>query len=215
MEFANDPNIDYKALVKQGYDRCAGAYNAARQREAIPELALVSSRLSEGAKILDIGCGAGAPIAQTLSQHFSVTGVDISVEQIRLARKHVPQGDFIQADIMTMDFPQSIFDAIVSFYAIFHVPREEHAELFRRIRRWIKSGGYLLTTVAAKDEMPYTEDDFYGVKMYWSSYGFDHYCDLLKSVGFELLETTTLGHGYTDESTRPTEQHPLILAIAV
>ncbi len=215
MQQATDPNINYKTLVQQGYDRCATAYDEARQREANPELALVSSRLTDGAQVLDIGCGAGVPIARALAQRFFVTGVDISGEQIRLARQHVPSGKFIQADIMAVDFPEATFDAVVSFYAIFHIPREEHAELLGRIRRWLKPGGYLLTTVSAQEETPYTEDGFFGVQMYWSNYGLDHYCRLLKSLGYQLLETTIIKHGYTEEQDRATEHHPLIFAVAV
>ncbi len=214
MQPATDPSINYKILVQQSYDRCATAYNEARQREASPELALVSSRLSDGVQVLDIGCGAGVPIARTLAQRFSVTGVDISGEQIRLARQHVPTGIFIQADIMAVDFPEATFDAVVSFYAIFHLPREEHAELLRRVRRWLKPGGYLLATVAAQEEAPYTEDDFFGVQMYWSNYDLDYYRGLLKALGYQLLETAAVGHGYTDEQNRATEHHPLIFALA-
>ena len=116
---------------------------------------------------------------------------------------------------MAIDFPEATFDAVVSFYAIFHVPREEQAELFGRIRRWLKTGGYLLTTVAAQEEAPYTEDDFFGVQMYWSNYGLDYYCGLLKSLRYQLLETTIIEHGYTDEQDRASERHPLILALAV
>lgn len=215
MQPASDPHVDYKTLVQEGYDRCATAYDAARQREANPELVLVSARLPDGAHVLDIGCGAGVPIARTLAQRFSVTGVDISGEQIRLARQHVPTGTFIQADMMAVDFPDATFDAVVSFYAIFHVPREEHAELLRRIRRWLKPGGYLLATVAAQDEAPYTEDDFFGVQMYWSNYGLERYCELLAALGFQLLETTVVEHGYEAEQERPVESHPLIFAQAV
>ena len=191
------------------------AYDKARQREVNPELALISSRLSDGAQVLDIGCGAGVPIARSLAQRFAVTGVDISGEQIQLARQHVSAGKFIQADMMAVDFPEATFDAVVSFYAIFHVPREEHAALFGRIRRWLKPGGYLLTTVAAHAEAPYTEDDFFGVQMYWSHYGLDYYCGLLTSLGYQLLETAVVGHGYTDEQDRVTEHHPLLFARAV
>jgi cyclopropane fatty-acyl-phospholipid synthase-like methyltransferase len=212
MQPAKDPRINYKALVQQGYDHCASAYDAARQREANPELELVTSRLWNGARVLDIGCGAGMPIAGKLTQRFSVTGVDISGEQIRLARQQVPSGTFIQADIMTVDFSDAAFDAVVSFYAIFHVPREEHAELFTRIRRWLKPGGFLLATVAAQEEDPYTEDDFFGVTMFWSNYGLSHYCALLTALGFQLLATDSVTHGYTDAQERPAEIHPIIFA---
>jgi len=215
MQPATDPDIDYKLLVRQGYDRCAQAYAAARQGETCPQLARLTSRLPGGVHVLDIGCGAGVPIDRVLAQRFRVTGVDISGELIRLARQNVPTGTFIHADVMAVDFPAATFDGVVSFYTIFHLPREEHADLFLRIRGWLKTGGVLLATMASEDETSYTEDDFFGVRMYWSNYGLDTYCRLLPSLGFQLLETTIITNGYTEEQGGATEQHPLIFALAI
>lgn len=211
MQPANDPNVDYRKLVQHHYDMCAAAYDQARQREAEPELALLTSHLEQGATVLDLGCGAGVPIARTLAQQCVVTGVDISAEQIRLAQLHVPHAIFIQGDMLTVAFPSSSFDAVVAFYSIFHTPREEHAQLFQRIHQWLKPHGYFLATLALHAEESYTESDFFGVTMYWSNYGVNEYRTLLEHTGFEMLATTILGHGYDDEGM-PNEQHPLILA---
>lgn len=212
MQPANDPTINYKQLVAQSYDRCAAAYEAARQHSTHPELTLLIDRLSENAHVLDIGCGAGVPIAQTLAYHFAVTGVDISAAQIRRARAHVPIGRFIHSDIMALEFPPAFFDAVVAFYAIFHLPREEHAELLQRIYTWLKPGGYLMATVAQVAEAAYMEDDFFGVTMYWSNYGLADYRRLLTTTGFTVFDTQALGHGYaTDPHTTP-ESHPLLFA---
>lgn len=214
MQPANDPNVNYKELVQRSYDQCAQAYAAARRGENSPELNLLTIRLPAGARVLDIGCGAGVPIAQILAKRFQVTGVDISAEQIRRARQNVPHGAFIQSDIMAVDFPPAHFDAVVAFYSIFHLPREEHAELFRRIHYWLRPGGYFLATLTAYNEPAYTEDDFFGVTMYWSNYGFDEYKVMLSQIGFRLLETTTIGHGYGENERIPVEQHPLLFAQA-
>ena len=169
MQPANDPSVNYKQLVEKSYDRCAAAYEAARRGTINPELGLLIDRLPDNAQVLDIGCGAGTPVAQTLAQHFAVTGVDISAAQIRRARNNVPIARFIHSDIMALEFPPALFDAVVAFYSIFHLPREEHAELLRRIYTWLKPGGYLLATVTQEAEAAYTEDDFFGVTMYWSN----------------------------------------------
>lgn len=212
MQPANDPKVDYKALVQRSYDLCAATYEEARKAEAIPELDFLTGRLTSGAQVLDIGCGAGVPIARTLAQRLQVTGVDISSEQIRRARMNVPEGTFIQGDIMSATFPSASFDAAVAFYTIFHLPREEHPELLRRIYGWLKPGGYLLATVTLFAEAAYTEHDFFDVTMYWSNYGLEDYKTILAQIGFKLLDTTVIGHGYTEEKQTPAEQHPLIFA---
>ncbi|MEZ4860546.1 MAG: class I SAM-dependent methyltransferase [Caldilineaceae bacterium] len=212
MQPANDPTINYKALVQQNYDRCAAAYEAARRDTAHPELTVLIDRLPSPAQVLDIGCGAGVPVAQTLAQHFVVTGVDISAEQIRRAQNNVPNAQFIHSDIMALDFPAATFDAVVSFYAIFHLPREEHPELLRRIYTWLKPGGYLLATVTQFAEAAYTEDDFFGGTMYWSNYGLADYRHILQNLGFTILDIHALGHGYNVDANAAPERHPLLFA---
>lgn len=212
MKRANNPSIDYRELVRKGYDTCAEVYTTEREHKVHPELSLLTIRLPEGAHVLDLGCGGGVPVAKTLATRFQVTGIDISPEQIRLAQHHVPTGTFVCADVMEVAFAPESFDAVVAFYSIFHLPQEQHPALFRRIYHWLKPHGYLLATVTSQQEDAYTEDDFFGVEMYWSNLGLDAYNNLLHTTGFTVLDQTTLGHGYTDSVAHREEHHPMIFA---
>jgi ubiquinone/menaquinone biosynthesis C-methylase UbiE len=212
MKPANDPNVNYKDLVKEGYNRCATKYADARTGEEHPELAMLIGRLPEGASVLDIGCGGGIPVCLQLAKRANVTGIDISPAMIELAKKNVPSGNFACSDIMSVEFPDSSFDAVTSFYAIFHLPKEEHEELFCRIYRWLIPGGYLLATFARRDESPYTEDDFFGVTMYWSNFGIKQYREMLDRLGFSIIENGLLGHGYKNGVKQQPETHPFIFA---
>ena len=78
------------------------------------------------------------------------------------ARRNVPDGDFRVADMTALAMEPSSLDAVVACYSVFHVPREEHAGLFRRIATWLRPGGYLLASVANSDHCGYTEPDFFG-----------------------------------------------------
>ena len=162
--------------------------------------------------MLDIGCGAGVPIAKSLAARYRVTGVDASPEMIQRAQQNVPTGDFICADIMSATFPPSSFDAVVAFYAVFHLPRQEHPDLFRRVHRWLKPGGYLLCTLSHYNEEGYTEEDFFGVTMYWSNYSLREYLEILTGAGFALLETKSTDSGYENATQEFSEDHPLVLA---
>ena len=208
---ANDSTIDYAALVRTGYDRCAPSYAESREAETQPELSLLAEQLDDGASILDIGCGAGVPVARELAKRFTVTGLDISGEMVKLARANVPDGRFVHADITSAEFAASSFDAVVAFYSIFHLPREAHRSLFCRIHEWLRPGGYLMCTLSRCREAAYTEDDFFGETMYWSNYGLADYADILTVTGFSLLKTSVASHGYSDLRTPP-ESHPLVFA---
>ena len=212
MRRIDDPAFDSKALVAQGYDRCAESYAAARDTEVPPWLGLVTEPLCQGAAVLDIGCGCGVPIARALADRSAVVGVDISARQIELARENVPAATFIHGDIMSRAFAPGSFDAVVMLYALFHLQRFEHAELLRRIRTWLRPGGLLLATLARTSHAGYAEDDFFGAAMYWSHFAEHEYYPILEREGFTLLETRTIGHGYRDSLGAGPEVHGLILA---
>ena len=109
-----EPKVDYKELVRQGYDFCAGEYAANRRQDDSDLLAPLLGRLPDGSAVLDLGCGAGIPIAYALAKRYVVTGVDISIEMLRLARDTVPGGRFFCADISRVEFAESSFDAVVA-----------------------------------------------------------------------------------------------------
>ena len=207
----NASRANYKALVRSGYDQCAAAYHESRRREAGPELDALFAVLDDGAAVLDIGCGAGVPVTRALSERFSVTGVDISDSMIELARANVPAGKFIRADVMTVEFAPSTFDAATAFYSIFHIPRSEHPALFRRVHDWLKPGGYLLCLLPRYNEETYI-DDFFGSTMYWSSYAVEDYERLLTEIGFDILEKSVAGSGFDESVGAEPESHPLVLA---
>ena len=202
---------NYKALVRSGYNSCAAAYHLARSAEATSELDVLLNRLVNGASVLDIGCGAGVPVARALSERFNVTGVDISDSMIELAKANVPAGRFIRADIMSVAFEPSVFDAATAFYSIFHLPRSEHQALFRRIHRWLGAGGYLLCILPRYDEETFL-DEFFGSTMYWSSYALEDYERQLTGVGFDILEMSIAGSGFYESVGAEPESHPVVLA---
>jgi cyclopropane fatty-acyl-phospholipid synthase-like methyltransferase len=212
MKPADDPRVDYKELVRVGYDRCSIAYTGSRSKRPPGALRLLTDRLQDGCAILDIGCGAGVPIDKALSRKYAVTGIDLSGKQIELARLNVPDASFLCKDIMECRFADSAFDAIIAFYSVFHLPRDQQVILFPRVYRWLKPGGYLFATLSMDHESPYTEDDFFGVEMYWSNLSLEEYSETLQKTGFDIVTIKMSGNGYTSSASVKPESHPLILA---
>ena len=209
---ATDPEVDYRALVRRGYDACSQAYHESRKTRAPTELRGLLNRLDDGDSILDVGCGAGIPIAWSLAKRHRVTGVDVSREMVALARRNVPAGNFICADVTSIGFNPASFAAVVAICSIFHLPREGQPALFRRIHSWLRPGGYLLCTLSHHSEAGYTEDDFFGVTMYWSNYGLCEYLDTLAGAGFKVLETSSTACADDESAQEITEDHPLVLS---
>lgn len=175
-------------LVKEGYNKAAEDYLKTRdQFRNLPYLQKLNAVLQPHSLILDLGCGAGKPVDEFFVKHGQrVIGIDISEKQIELARKHVPEGRFLVGDMTSLARSAYTVDAVVSFYAIIHVPRTLHREMFLKIHTWLRKGGYLLVTLGST-EWEGTEEDFHGVRMYWSHYGKDWNRHMIKECGFEIL----------------------------
>ncbi|MBD3161847.1 MAG: methyltransferase domain-containing protein [Candidatus Eisenbacteria bacterium] len=214
MKPANDPAINYRDLVRLGYERCADAYAVARE-EGESGLPALLDRLAPGSEVLDIGCGAGVPVTASLAEHHRVTGIDLSSRMIELARARLPAGRFLLADVLEAEFEAESFDAAVAMYMLFHVPRERQREVFRRVHAWLKLGGRFLVSVSENDEAGYTEDDFFGVTMYWSNYDLGAYLEMLDASGFNVDEVHYVGEGYADADSRAQTRHPVVLASKV
>jgi ubiquinone/menaquinone biosynthesis C-methylase UbiE len=177
-------------LVRSGYDRIAERYSAAAlegRTEATYYRSFLErciDRLPDGARVLDLGCGAGI-VAAELASRARLVGVDLSIEQLRLARRRVPNALFVQADMTRFEVRDRSLDAVAAFWSIIHVRRELHAELFGRIRRWVRPGGVLFGTLGSGDN-PHEEDDFYGAPMYWSHFDAETNRRLLGDAGFGI-----------------------------
>jgi SAM-dependent methyltransferase len=179
-----------KEQVRRGYDIVSYAYRADDAEDGVygEWLGELSPHLPAGARVLDLGCGCGIPVARWLVSHgFEVVGVDLSPVQIERARHLVPQADFRCADMTELDFPPASFDAIVSFYAVIHVPVVEQPAMFRSIYRWLKPGSWLLATVGSQPWTGTEENWLHaGGTMYWSHEGTETYLRWLGEAGFAV-----------------------------
>lgn len=144
--------------------------------------------LPKGASILDLGCGPGIPFDKYLVENgYEVTGIDISQKHINFAKTQVPGATFIRADMSSVDFDEESYDAVISLYAIFHIPREEHRDLILSIHRMLKENGLTLLTLGTGTEDEGDVGDFIGSKMVWSSYSLDENLRIVKDCGFEIV----------------------------
>ena len=213
MKIIQHKNFDHKKVVIDGYNRCSTAYAKVRNQEIEPSLSLLTDTLmNKDAKILDIGCGNGIPVSKILSS-YKVTGIDISKKQIAQARSKVPNAQFICTDIMEFDFKHSYWDAIVSYFTIFHLRKNEQLQLFDKMAKGLRLGGYFLLTLTLRNEQGYTEDDFFGVKMFWENYSLKEYEKIFTAKGMKILYSGMLGHGYNEEYNGGDEIHPILFGL--
>jgi cyclopropane fatty-acyl-phospholipid synthase-like methyltransferase len=185
--------LDPKQVVAQGYDRVADTYARLEDEATWPRMRWLQKLLAllpPGSAVLDLGCGSGDPADVALAERHHVTGVDISETQIIKARQNVPSGTFLHTDLGSISFPPASFDAVVSFYTVEHLPREEHGTVFSRIADWLRPDGYLLigTEAAATAGAVGT---WLGVPMYFSSHDPATLQQLIEQSGLVVQEVAT------------------------
>ena len=186
-------NDDMKKIVAEGYDRIAddylGRFGQSSVRDA--KLAELLEKLPAKAVVLDLGCGAGEPVAREFVAHgFQVIGVDASLGQIMRARQNVPEAHFIHADMTSVQLPAQAFDAVSAFYSITHVPRNEHGALIRRIARWLRPNGLFVASFGS------SEGDWLGewlhTPMFFSHLDSDETKRLINDAGFRIEQAELL-----------------------
>jgi len=180
--------MDPRAQVRESYNRIGAAYLSSRRRDS-PDVALLDelvARLPPRARVLDAGCGASIPIAQKLATRADVVGVDFAEAQLGLARRHVPTGLWVCADLIALPFADASFDALCSYYAVIHIPREQHAGVLDGFARVLRSGGLALLCLGAAD-LPVWTEQYHDAPMYWSHYDDVTNLSLVEAAGFALV----------------------------
>jgi SAM-dependent methyltransferase len=114
--------------------------------------------------ICDMGCGPAAQYGGFIQAHCNqVHGVDISENNLCLAAGLYPDIHFHCNDMTETDFSESSLDGIVSFYSLFHIPKNKTEDLFKEYFRVLKPEGIILL-VTHKGEYENTFSEIWGHK---------------------------------------------------
>lgn len=177
------------------YERHALAWDAARPRTLVERAWLDRFRdvLAPGASILDLGCGAGEPIARYLIDGgHRVTGVDASPSLLGLAAQRFADHTWVAADMRGLDLGVR-FGGIIAWDSFFHLTRDDQRAMFPVFRAHAAPGAALLFTSGPSDGEAI--GSFEGAPLYHASLSSDSYRTLLAESGFEVL-----AHVAEDES---------------
>jgi SAM-dependent methyltransferase len=130
------------------YERHARAFDAERGRSLIerPWLERFLALVPPGGSVLDLGCGAGEPIARHLiAAGRAVTGVDSSTMMIALCESRFPDGRWLVADIRKLSLGRR-FDGILAWDSFFHLRAGDQREMFALFRDHAAPGAALMFT---------------------------------------------------------------------
>jgi SAM-dependent methyltransferase len=148
----NDP-AEFKLQVRRIFDESADFYQ--RERESQPGFRrqaawlLATAGAAEGARVLEVGCGAGSLVSQLAAAGYRYFGCDLSLRMAvgavrRAEAAHVAHG-IACADAEALPFRKGSVDLVIAVGVLEYLPSplrflEEAARVLRR-------GGRLLLSV--------------------------------------------------------------------
>ncbi|MER5770329.1 cyclopropane-fatty-acyl-phospholipid synthase family protein [Streptomyces sp. NPDC001985] len=163
--------------------------------------------LTEGERLLDVGCGWGSMAVHAAREYgVRVTGVTLSREQAAYARKRIAEAGLTdRIDIRVQDYRDvhdGPYDAISSIGMAEHVGSVRYLEYAQRLHSLLRPGGRLLNHQIARrperDEAAYRVDSF--IDRYVFPDGelspLGRTVSLLEQAGFEARDVESIREHY-------------------
>lgn len=170
------------------YERHALAFDSDRGRSLFerPWLDRFLWLAPPGGEILDLGCGAGEPMARYIvGAGFDLTGVDSAPTLIGLCRSRFPAQSWIVADMRTLDAGRR-FHGILAWNSVFHLTAEDQRRMFAVFRDHSLPGAPLMfTSGPAAGE---ATGSYRGEPLYHASLDPAEYRALSSQHGFDIVD---------------------------
>lgn len=170
------------------YERHARAWNADRRAAGWndkPWHDRFIAALPPAARILDLGCGSGSPVAHYMVERgLNVTGVDSSPTLISLARQRLPGQEWLVADMRSLRLPRR-FDGVLAWDSFFHLRPDDQRRMFDVFARHAAASAVLMfNSGPAHGE---AVGEYRGDPLYHASLSAGEYTTLLHGIGFAVI----------------------------
>ena len=169
------------------YQRHAKQWDEDRGRDLFekPWLDRFLALLPAGGTILDLGCGAGEPIARYfIEQGFRLSGVDSSATMIGLGRRRFPDQTWKVADMRKLSLARQ-FDGILAWDSFFHLRDDDQCAMFPVFAAHAVPGTALMFTSGPREGIAMGE--YRGEPLFHASLSPDDYRALLAANGFDVV----------------------------
>lgn len=147
--------------------------------------------LPEAPVVLDVGCGDGARTLSRLPEAAVGLGLDISREGLSLAADEGDGDALVQADMSKIPLKDDTVDGVTAYHSVFHVPREQHRDVYAEFARVLRPDGVLLMTLPG-GKYETVRRGWMGGSMFFSSLGPEESLEALRDAGFGETRRVTV-----------------------
>ncbi len=142
--------------------------------------------LAAGAEVLDLGCGAGRPVARHMVERgLRVTGVDSSPTMIAFCRERLPDQEWFVADMRQLALGRC-FDGILALDSFFHLDHDDQRRMFAVFTAHARAGTLLMFNTGPQHGEGIGE--YRGEPVYHASLAPAEYQALAARFGFRVLQ---------------------------
>jgi 2-polyprenyl-3-methyl-5-hydroxy-6-metoxy-1,4-benzoquinol methylase len=132
-----------------GYESAAAEFmrHRAASRVGVDTVRAWARSLPNGAAVLDLGCGAGVPVAEALDHDgLLIHGIDASPTLVAAFRQRLLHAPVACETIADSGFFDRTFDGVVAVGLLFLLPAEEQRAAIRKVAAALNPGGRFLFT---------------------------------------------------------------------
>lgn len=182
--------------LQAGYDRVAENYaneffeELKRKPLDCQLLDQFADSVGKAGVVCELGCGPGQVARYLKDRGVEMRGIDLSAEMVRVAGRLNPDISFSEGDMLSLQLPDDSLAAIVLFYSIIHIQREDVTRAFQEMSRVLNPGGKLFLAFHG-GEGEIHRDDWYGkpVSIDFRLFQVIEMADCLEAAGFRNIQT--------------------------
>lgn len=132
---------------QESYVQIAQEFDASRQHPW-KELAALAAKITDGQKVLDLGCGNGRLLKALPKVNFEYTGIDSNAFLLTKAREAFPGRMFIQMQLEDLHLGADQYDHIFCIATFHHlVTKKDRLRVLEQCYVALKPGGQLIIEV--------------------------------------------------------------------
>lgn len=150
-------------------------------------------------EVLDIGCGYGWSELSFLERGVKkLSGVEVSEDSLKTIKQNIKDERLVlkSGDAANLPFENELFDTVVAWEVIEHIPKNTEPLMFKEVYRVLKPGGHFYLSTPRKSLFTNILDPA------WWLIGHRHYSlknlsEFAQNNNFEIMETKIVGSWWT------------------